>query len=418
MDIFAASPAEEKAPRADVAARRRRPAAELHVRGRRGSRADRARCSSARWARWRRRSIARARALRAGHDGARRRGGAHAQDRPLLPGGHRGRVRRLARAAGQGRGRPRRSSGAARWRTTAGARSSRARTSTARYLLDGEGNPINKRNAWQARSAALRAADSAGRGGRARTTACGSRRTRAGPITLTAKLNYRKFARYYTQFAYAGEPGAGTVVAREPRQPRIHLPAGQHPEERVRQDQGRIPDLPIVTLAEPRPCCRSASGRPTPWQPVVRKQDRERWNDWGIGLLLQGDLKGAEYAFTKVTEAEPGLRRRLAERGARAHPGRRDRGARSRIIAARARDRSRARPHPLLQGAWSRRPTATTTPRSPRCAAVDAKYPRDRVVLNQIGPHPLPEAAVRRSGRGARAGAAASIRRTCRRTTT
>ncbi len=37
-----------------------------------------------------------------------------------------------------------------------------------------------------------------------------------------------------------------------------------------------------------------------------RKKDRERWNDWGIGLLLQGDLKGAEYAFRKVTEAEPG----------------------------------------------------------------------------------------------------------------
>ena len=33
---------------------------------------------------------------------------------------------------------------------------------------------------------------------------------------------------------------------------------------------------------------------------------RERWNDYGIGLLLQGDVKGAEYAFTKVTEAEPG----------------------------------------------------------------------------------------------------------------
>jgi tetratricopeptide (TPR) repeat protein len=38
---------------------------------------------------------------------------------------------------------------------------------------------------------------------------------------------------------------------------------------------------------------------------VIRKQDRERWNDWGIGLLLQGDLKGAEYAFRKTTEAEP-----------------------------------------------------------------------------------------------------------------
>ena len=37
----------------------------------------------------------------------------------------------------------------------------------------------------------------------------------------------------------------------------------------------------------------------------MRKSDRERWNDWGIGLLLQGDLKGAEYAFKQVTNADP-----------------------------------------------------------------------------------------------------------------
>src|SRR5205814_6061602 len=47
------------------------------------------------------------------------------------------------------------------------------------------------------------------------------------------------------------------------------------------------------------------AGSQTHWTPVVSKPDRERWNDWGIGLLLQGDLKGAEYAFRRVTEAEP-----------------------------------------------------------------------------------------------------------------
>src|SRR5207248_4365739 len=47
------------------------------------------------------------------------------------------------------------------------------------------------------------------------------------------------------------------------------------------------------------------AGSQTQWTPVVSKADRERWNDWGIGLLLQGDLKGAEYAFRRVTEAEP-----------------------------------------------------------------------------------------------------------------
>jgi tetratricopeptide (TPR) repeat protein len=57
-----------------------------------------------------------------------------------------------------------------------------------------------------------------------------------------------------------------------------------------------------VTLAEAKAVV--PLGTPA-WNPVVRTQDRERWNDWGIGLLLQGDLKGAEYAFKKTTEAEP-----------------------------------------------------------------------------------------------------------------
>ncbi|MDP9170121.1 MAG: tetratricopeptide repeat protein [Acidobacteriota bacterium] len=64
-----------------------------------------------------------------------------------------------------------------------------------------------------------------------------------------------------------------------------------------------MPNITIVTIASAT--ARVALGEPH-WGPSVRKQDRERWNDWGIGLLLQGDLKGAEYAFNRVTEADPG----------------------------------------------------------------------------------------------------------------
>jgi tetratricopeptide (TPR) repeat protein len=35
------------------------------------------------------------------------------------------------------------------------------------------------------------------------------------------------------------------------------------------------------------------------------KEDWQRWNDYGIGLLLQGDLKAAQAAFEKVTEVDP-----------------------------------------------------------------------------------------------------------------
>src|SRR5262249_11518528 len=38
---------------------------------------------------------------------------------------------------------------------------------------------------------------------------------------------------------------------------------------------------------------------------AAAKEDWMRWNDYGIGLFLQGDLKAAESAFTKVTESDP-----------------------------------------------------------------------------------------------------------------
>ena len=107
-------------------------------------------------------------------------------------------------------------------------------------------------------------------------------------------LNYRKFADYYTQVLVRRRrrsPGPRGISL---RQPRVHASI---PRQRPR----RMPDHHAGVAPTSRPC---RSARPT-WQPVVRKQDRERWNDWGIGLLLQGDLKGAEYAFQRVTEAEP-----------------------------------------------------------------------------------------------------------------
>jgi tetratricopeptide (TPR) repeat protein len=173
------------------------------------------------------------------------------------------------------------------------------------YQLDGEGNPINKRNAWQARSVLYvrlippGAADVAHYRVRIPKDA-------KSPLTFTARLNYRKFSRYYTEFAYAGQP--------KPNQDPKLLTAAYNgleysfdprniPRNVSGNIKGRIPDLPIVTLATST--VSVPLGEPV-WTPVVRKEDRERWNDWGIGLLLQGDLKGAEYAFKKVTEAEPG----------------------------------------------------------------------------------------------------------------
>ncbi len=85
-----------------------------------------------------------------------------------------------------------------------------------------------------------------------------------------------------------------------------------------------IPDLPIVVVAEDtksvRVLPRSAKS-PTP-EVAWSKDDWTRWNDFGIGLFLQGDLKGAEQAFTKITEMESPECRRLDERWAGSCAGR------------------------------------------------------------------------------------------------
>ena len=133
---------------------------------------------------------------------------------------------------------------------------------------------------------------------------------------------------------------------------------------------------------DPRPAeGRAASRRPAPF---LDASVRERWNDYGIGLLLQGDLKGAEAAFLKVTRMEPALRRRLGER----RPGAAHRGQpRGRRGGAAAR-RSSSTP-------VSPRPTSSSAPTLKQSGRYDealehlrraaALYPRDRVVRNQIG---------------------------------
>ena len=90
------------------------------------------------------------REIPAGLDGAGGRGGADAEDRPFLPGGTVDAFDVWLELQGKDAD-GRSSSGAGGWRRRQGP-VERARISTARIMLDGEGNPINKRNAWQARS--------------------------------------------------------------------------------------------------------------------------------------------------------------------------------------------------------------------------------------------------------------------------
>jgi cytochrome c-type biogenesis protein CcmH/NrfG len=171
-------------------------------------------------------------------------------------------------------------------------------------LVDEAGNPINKRNAWASRAVVYvrlippGAADTVHYRLQVPKDA-GSR------INLEAKLHYRKFMWWNTQFAFAGEavPRSGDVTPAFDN--RKFLFTGD--TRNVSGGMKEIPNLPIVTLAESRVTLGVADGHaPEPPARVeLKKEDWQRWNDFGIGLFLQGDLKGAEAAFQRVTEIDP-----------------------------------------------------------------------------------------------------------------
>jgi Flp pilus assembly protein TadD len=173
------------------------------------------------------------------------------------------------------------------------------------FLLDEHGNPINKRNAFHARTLLYSrlippgAADVIHFRMKVPEDA-------AGPLRLQAKLNYRKFSHYYTKFAYAGQPAPGAVggVGKDFDDREFDFSPANIPANVSGKIKDRIPELPIVTLAEDTAELRVGPGE-TRWEQSTLAEDHIRWNDYGIGLLLQGDLRGAEWAFQRVTEAKP-----------------------------------------------------------------------------------------------------------------
>jgi Flp pilus assembly protein TadD len=171
--------------------------------------------------------------------------------------------------------------------------------------IDGHGNAINKRNAWAARATVYAhlippgAADTVHFRLRVPKNAYGQ-------IHLEAKLNYRKFAWFDTQFSFAGvsEPTGPHDVTRDYDDRRVAFTGDTH---NVSGNIKAIPDLPVVVIASSKVNLSVLPpGSPEPPARVaLEKADWQRWNDYGIGLLLQGDLKAAETAFTKVTEIDP-----------------------------------------------------------------------------------------------------------------
>jgi tetratricopeptide (TPR) repeat protein len=172
--------------------------------------------------------------------------------------------------------------------------------------IDEHGNPINKRNTWSTRAVVYvhlippGAADTVHYRLRIPENA-GSK------ITLHARLCYRKFSWWNTQFSFAGMPDPQHADAQVTPNFDDHQFVFTAPLTGVSAKHEKIPSLPIVTVAEDEVTVNVAPHGAAPEQPKqdLQANDWQRWNDYGIGLFLQGDLKGAAAAFEKVTLIAP-----------------------------------------------------------------------------------------------------------------
>ena len=173
------------------------------------------------------------------------------------------------------------------------------------YMLDAHGNLINKRNAWAMRTVLYSRTIPPGAADTVRyrfeiPPDCGN------ILSLEAKLNYRKFNWWHTQWAYAG--------VRDPEDKNYQVDKGYDDGKWVWKGDtsdvaGKIkaiPNLPITVMAEVKATLRvKQEDQNTPKQKTDVENARERWNDYGIGLLLQGDLRAAQTAFKEVTKIDP-----------------------------------------------------------------------------------------------------------------
>ncbi len=125
-----------------------------------------------------------------------------------------------------------------------------------------------------------------------------------GPLRLRARLVYRKHKQSYNRWAMGAVPAAeqpdGAVVT-----PAVDTRVWDY-------DDSLVPDLPAVILHEtelelPLAGAESLVDGAAPEADVLITTPGHwmRFNDWGIGLLRQGDLRGAVRAFRLVQQMRP-----------------------------------------------------------------------------------------------------------------
>jgi len=246
--------------------------------------------------------------------------------------------------------------------------------------LDAHGNRINKRNAWATRAVLYvhlippGAADTV-------HYRLQIPQNSGNRITLHARLCYRKFSWWNTQFSFAGVPEPGEVTADYDDRKFVFTGSLRG----VSAKEEKIPDLPIVVIAEDEATLNVLPhNAPEPdARTVFQAGDWQRWDDYGIGLFLQGDLKAARAAFEKATEVASGNPDGWANLGRVAiQEGDMDR-ARTQLEKALSLSPDLARAHFFY--AKVLRSEGRYDDAAQHLRQVLAQYPRDRVALNDLG---------------------------------
>ncbi len=255
--------------------------------------------------------------------------------------------------------------------------------------VDAHGNPINKRNAWATRAVVYVRLIPPGAADTVHFRMRIPEKT-GNRITLTARLCYRKFAWWGTQFAFAGErdntpakPGVPLpTVTPDYDDTKMAFTASLHG---VSANSEKIPDLPIVVVAHNEVALDVLPANASAPQPKIQyaKEDWQRWNDYGIGLLLQGDLKAAQAAFEKVTEADPQNPDGWVNIGRAALQEGDVTRARAVLEKALALSPDLARAHFFYAGVL--RQEGNYDGAALHLTKVLVQYPRDRVALNNLG---------------------------------
>jgi tetratricopeptide (TPR) repeat protein len=148
-------------------------------------------------------------------------------------------------------------------------------------MLDGNGNPIQKRNAQDAQVVVFANVIGPGTADVAHYEFEVPPQLAGSEITVRARLLWRKFNRDYAEFAFESNR-AGF---------------------RMFED---VPDLPVTEIAADTVTFTVARDVPSESDsPMTDRADWIRFNDYGIGLFLEGNTRGAVVAFDAVSRAAP-----------------------------------------------------------------------------------------------------------------